>query len=162
MEEQSRPSDPSLFGLTIDLNSKAHLLETASWTKFLAIAGFIFIGVMICWGILMPEVIENNLSRTNQEFQSTFPKSSYRIVMIVYVTIFGFIYFLPCLFTLRFSNQMKKALNSNNQGVLILAFKNLKITARYIGVLTIIFLSLFVIMAVVMLIVMPDLPAAKQ
>lgn len=163
MEEQSNQQESSLFGLTIDLNSRTHLSETAGWTRFLAIAGFIFIGLMICWGILMPAFMENNLSRYNRAgVQPPFSTSMYTVMMLVYVIIFGSIYFFPCLFTLRFSNRVKKSLRTNDQEMLSSAFKNLKITVRYLGVLTIIFLSIFIIALLVFVVALSSLPPGAQ
>ncbi|MGZ3959302.1 MAG: DUF5362 family protein, partial [Flavisolibacter sp.] len=53
------------------------------------------------------------------------------------------VYFFPCLFLFRFSAGMKKALNSNSQDELDLAFQNLKSMFKYVGVITIIFLALY-------------------
>jgi uncharacterized membrane protein YjgN (DUF898 family) len=162
MEEQTQPQSSSLFGLTIDLNSKAHLLEAAKWTKFLAIAGFIFIGLMVSWGILMPELMKNSIPKLNPDFENDFSISMFRTMMIVYMLVFAAIYFFPCLYTLRFSNLMKRSLHTNNQEKLTSAFKNLKITVRYLGVLTIIFLSLSVLVFVIFLITFPNMPGTTQ
>jgi len=63
---------------------------------------------------------------------------------IVYLS-FGVLYFFPCLFLFRFANNMIVALNSNEQITLNRSFQNLKIMFRYVGILTIIVLALYII-----------------
>ena len=144
MEEPNAPQE-SIFGLNIDPNSRVHLTETAKWTRFLAIAGFIAIGLMILYGIIMSFTFQRFMPRYSEGFESPYSTSGLGYIFIVYTSIFGIIYFFPCLFTLRFSNFMKQALLANDQDKLTLAFQNLKITVRYLGILTIIALVLGVI-----------------
>jgi uncharacterized membrane protein YjgN (DUF898 family) len=144
MEQDNQTHESSIFGLTIDLNSKTHLVETARWTRFLAIAGFVFIGLMIVYGIVMSAVMGNAMSKVDNDMGPAF-SSAFGVVMIMYMVVIGVIYFFPCLFTLRFSNHLREALNTNDQEKLTKAFQNLKITVRYLGILTIIGLAFFVI-----------------
>src|SRR5256885_16811682 len=113
-ENPDQNKDSSLFGLVIDPNSRIHLTETAKWTRFLAIAGFIFIGLMILYGVMMSFVFNNLMDKYQPAFPQTYP-ANMGIVLVLYMVIFGLIYFFPCLFTLRFSNYMRRALYSNDQ-----------------------------------------------
>jgi len=148
--EQQEQSQDSLFGLSIDPNSRMHLAETARWTRFLAITGFVFIGLMIVYGIVMSVVINKAMSRYSNDFGSPY-SSTFSFVMIIYMLIIGVIYFFPCLFILRFSNFMREALHTDDQDKLTSAFQNLKITVRYLGILAIIGLVLFAIIILVAL-----------
>ena len=69
-------------------------------------------------------------------------------VGIVYV-VGAIIYFFPCLYLLRFSNQTKTALASDDQTKLTSAFKNLKSMFRFVGVLTIIVIAIYIVAAFV-------------
>jgi hypothetical protein len=62
----------------------------------------------------------------------------------VYIVL-AVIYFFPCLFLYRFSTKMKTALNGNEQTDLTLSFQNLKSLFRYIGVITVIILAIYLI-----------------
>jgi hypothetical protein len=53
------------------------------------------------------------------------------------------LYFFPCYFLLRFSAKMNSALASDDAATLNESLRNLKVTFRYMGILTIIFLALF-------------------
>jgi hypothetical protein len=137
----------SLFGLGIDTISKAHLSEAAKWAKFLAICGFIFIGLMLVYGILMSIMIVG-MASTMSGFETTSGDASLKnllgIGMIIFYIAFGVIAFFPYYFLLRFANKMKAALLSNDQELLNGSFQNLKILYRYAGILTIISLILII------------------
>ncbi|HEX6845671.1 MAG TPA: hypothetical protein VF144_01775 [Chitinophagaceae bacterium] len=137
----------SLFGLGIDNISKGHLSEAAKWAKFLAICGFIFIGLMVVYGILMSIMIVSMTSTMGQvdtiSSEDTF-KGFMGIGMIIFYIVFAVIAFFPYYFLLRFANKMKGALISNDQELLNGSFQNLKILYRYAGILTIISLVLII------------------
>ena len=65
--------------------------------------------------------------------------------MILVYVLAGLLYFFPCLFLLQFANKMKIALTEGDDLMLSESFRSLKKTFRYMGVLTIIFLALFLI-----------------
>ncbi len=146
----------SLFGLGIDENSKAQLSEAARWAKFLAIAGFVGLGLMIIYGIYMSFIFSSMLGQMDDRFGgmggSGGLASSLGAGMIVFYIIMAIIGFFPLLFLLRFSNKMKAALDSNDQDVLNESFRNLKVYYRYIGIITIISLVLIVISILMMIV----------
>jgi hypothetical protein len=59
------------------------------------------------------------------------------------------IYFFPVYYLLQFSNKMKKALVDKNEDTLAKAFEMLKSHYKFIGVFTIITLSLYALFAIV-------------
>ena len=137
----------SLFGLGIDNISKSHLSEAAKWARFLAICGFIFLGLMIIYGIVMSFVIvdmANALSQVDSTPSENSLKKMMRIGMVIFYIVFAVIAFFPYYFLLRFANKMKAALISNDQDALNGSFQNLKILYRYMGILMIISLVLIV------------------
>ena len=139
----------SLFGLSIDQTSKSYLSEAAKWAKFLAIAGFIGLGLMVVYGIYISLV----LSTAMQEFEDGFGGgystrglgSTFGTGVIIIYIIIAVIAFFPLLFLLRFSKKMKTALDSNEQEILNDSFRNLKVYYQYVGVLTIIGLVLMLL-----------------
>lgn len=143
MEHLDQPQESSLFGLNVDPVIKSHLFETARWGKFLAIVGFVVCGLIVVGGIFMVtafSTFERRYSGYNSSASlgAVFGPS----LAIIYVLI-SILYFFPCLFLLRFSNKMKTALATDNQAELTLSFQNLKALFRYVGILTIIVLSLY-------------------
>ena len=137
----------SLFGLGIDNISKSHLSEAAKWARFLAICGFIFLGLMVIYGIVVSFVIvdmANALSQVDRTPSENSLKNMMRIGMVIFYIVFAVIAFFPYYFLLRFANKMKAALISNDQDALNGSFQNLKILYRYMGILMIISLVLIV------------------
>ena len=137
----------SLFGLGIDNISKSHLSEAAKWARFLAICGFIFLGLMIIYGVAMSFLIvnmANTMSQVDSSPSENSLQSMMRIGMVIFYIVFAVIAFFPYYFLLRFANKMKAALISNDQDALNGSFQNLKILYRYMGILMIISLVLIV------------------
>jgi len=135
----------SLFGLGIDNISRSHLSEAAKWARFLAICGFISLGLMIIYGIVVSFVIADMagaLSQVDSTPNENSLKDMMRIGMIIFYIVFAVIAFFPYYFLLRFANKMKAALISNDQDALNGSFQNLKILYRYMGILMIISLVL--------------------
>lgn len=135
----------SLFSLSIDPATKAHLSETAKWARFLAIVGLVFMVLLVVIGLystLMISRYENEL--TGRYGERSFLASIGTGVAAMYV-IMAVVAFFPLLFMLRFAAQMRNALASNDQTLLNSSFQNLKIYFRYLGIVTIIFLLLIVL-----------------
>jgi hypothetical protein len=73
-----------------------------------------------------------------------FKEESSGATFAVIVSLFSCSIF-PCLFTLRFANKMRIAIDANDMHHLNESFRNLKITFRYLVIVTIIFLALVII-----------------
>ncbi|MDP9230207.1 MAG: hypothetical protein M3O67_06000 [Bacteroidota bacterium] len=145
----------SLFGLSIDTTSKAHLAEAGRWARFIAIAGFILLAFMVIYGILITSMMSSSLSVMENQYGGYRNRgfgSAFGAAMIVVYVLGALIYFFPLLFTFRFSSYMKKALQANDQDALNDSFKNLKILLRFYGILMIIGLA-FVAIGLLMSIV---------
>lgn len=132
--EQS--SNSSLFSLSIDPVTKAHLSEAAKWARFLAILGMIFLVLIILAGVFGSTMLFSSMS--GFEGDSTGMAAYGSGIVAGYMIVIAVIYFFPLLFTLRFANNARTALNTNNQQALNTAFQNLKACFRFIGILTII------------------------
>ena len=139
--------ETSLFGLSIDPIGKSHLSDTARWAKFLAIVGMVMCVLIVVFGIIAATAI-SNVSDFQRDFggrRSSYDTGGLGITLMITYIIIAVIYFFPCLFTLRFSNHMQNAIRANDQTSLNESFKNLKVTFRYMGILTIIFIALFLL-----------------
>src|SRR4029079_4093291 len=144
MEEVQRSS---LFSLSIDPVTKAHLSETARWARFLAIVGLIGIVLMVVGGLAYSIWITSMLQTMQGRYGGFSSNYSTGVAIgsaIIFV-IAAAIAFFPMLYMLRFAGQMRTALNSNDQESLNSSFQNLKIYFRYVGIITIIGLALWVI-----------------
>lgn len=145
--EFSSSSSSSLFGLSINENSKTELAEAARWARFLAIIGFIMCGLIVLAGIFAGSFFSMFMSSGMQDFEGMdggVPAGMGGIMAVVYIIV-ALIYFFPCLFLYRFAKQMKTAIATNEQGALNSSFQNLKTLFRFMGILTIIMIVIYVI-----------------
>ncbi|HET9746302.1 MAG TPA: DUF5362 family protein [Chitinophagaceae bacterium] len=138
--EQNTP----LFEFGIDDMTRMHLAETAKWAKFLSIIGFIMCGLIVILSFFIGSIFSTSLNRYNDYNENT-GFAGLGIVMTVLYLAIGVLYFFPCLFLFRFANQMATALNTNEQLTLNRSFQNLKRMFRYMGILTIVVISLYVL-----------------
>jgi hypothetical protein len=135
--------EPSLFGFGIDQASRAHLLEAAKWAKFLVIVGFVMCGLLVIVSFFIGTIFSTSMGKYN-DYSGGLGAGLGIFVTVLYLAI-AVLYFFPCLFLLRFANNMIVALNTNEQFTLNRSFQNLKIMFRFVGILTIVVLSLYII-----------------
>ena len=138
----------SLFSLTIDPVTKSHLSETARWARFLAIVGMVSLVLIIVFGLAYSIWISTMVdSMQNQVgLQTTRPYASgLAIGSAVLFIIAAAVAFFPLLYMFRFANQMKTALYGNDQEGLNASFQNLKKYFRYVGIITIISLGMWIV-----------------
>ena len=138
--------ETTLFEFGVDQISRTHLSEAARWAKFLAIFGMVMCGLVAIMGIFVGATFSTVPGQFDSGSQSlSFLGPGLGIFMIVLYIGFAILYFFPCLFLLRFANHMRNALGSHDQLALNTSFQNLKIMFRYVGILTIIVVALYVI-----------------
>lgn len=139
--------NPSLFGLNVDATGQSHLGEAAGWAKFLAIAGMVSCVLLVIVGIFAATALSSLDSSFQRDFGggSSDMNSAMGVTVAVTYIFIAVIYFFPCMFLLRFANHMQNALKANDLNSLNESFKNLKVTFRYMGILTIIGLVFFVL-----------------
>lgn len=150
MMEESQPQ--ALFSLSIDPVTKAHLSETARWARFLAIVGMVFVVLLVAGGVFY-SIWFSSMARSMQDnYGFQYPASYSGGLVIVSALVFlitAVIAFFPMLYMFRFASQMKTAIYGNDQESLNASFQNLKRYFRYVGIITIIGLALWVIWVLV-------------
>lgn len=105
---------------------------------FLSVLGFIFLGLLIIFGLV------------TSTFLTTFKTGDANLgipesLLIIAFIIAAAINFFPVLFLFRFSRNMRDAVQSSDNSKLDKAFRNLRIYFTYIGILVILVLSIYVI-----------------
>ena len=129
----------NLFELHVDHNGSSFLREIAKWSKFLSIVGFVMIGLLLL-GIVFG----------GSTMLTTFSSAGYGeaagIIGMFYiglVAVIMLIYFFPCLYLYKFASKMQAALRNNDQDTLNASFENLKSCFKFMGIFTIICLSIY-------------------
>tara|TARA_R110002072_G_scaffold31868_1_gene98046 strand:- start:50 stop:499 length:450 start_codon:yes stop_codon:yes gene_type:complete len=130
--------------LVVTSKSKTFLREIARWTFFFSILGFIGITFLLIAGILIGFTYASVLDMVSQ--QQGLPALGLPLAISYVVS--ALLYFMPVWYLFKFSRKMKSALATKNDDVLADAFENLKSHFKFIGVLTIIVISLYVLLIV--------------
>ncbi len=129
-------SEPS--GLKLNNHAKEFLKEAAKWTKFLSIVGFIAIGLLVVVALFFGAIFSSLSGFGDAGLGGGFITVIYLLVAVLY--------FFPVYYMYKFSVNMKSALRENDEDTLTKAFEYLKSHYKFIGILTIIMISFYLLM----------------
>lgn len=125
-------AENSLFA---SIEIKDYLLETAKWGKILAIVGFVGIGLLLLIALFM---------MFGMSFMSSMlGLPSYMGFMGFFYIVFGAMYYFPISYLYKFSVKMKQGLLSNELPTVASSFQNLKSLFKFMGILTVVILSIY-------------------
>jgi hypothetical protein len=119
-----------------------HLNTTRKWAMFLAILGYIFIGLLLIIGIIAGTFL--SAFKTGNS-GAGIPES----VIIILFFVMATMYFFPIHFLFRFSKFSAHAFETGSKEELHKAFKNLKSYFIYQGVLIIIGLTIYILILLI-------------
>ena len=142
--ESNQPLD-SNFGEGLHLSGQSldYLKETAKWAKFLAIVGFVMLGLILVIFVLIGLFLgSTGLSSLGGEEAAMFGAMG-AMGMIFYALIIIAIYFMPTLFLYRFATNMQSAIRTEDSDSLQTSLSNIKSLFKYVGILTLIVLVLY-------------------
>lgn len=131
--ENETPTAPANQLLTINYDGMQQMHETVKWTKFIAITGFVMLAIMLAIPFVFLFV------NFPDEFEAF---SGFQFLPIIIV---GAIYFFPIYYLFKFSILAKSALRFNDSNLITSAFKYLKLHYRFMGIMLIIVLAIYLI-----------------
>lgn len=127
--------------LTDDSKSKTYLLEVSKWGKFLAIVGYIGIAVLAIVAIAL--IVISFITSIKLDVGLSLGTFG-----VIYFAL-AILYYFPVKFLYKFSIQIKKGLESDNNQDITLGFENLKSLFKFLGILTIVILSIYALLLVI-------------
>ncbi|GET33460.1 hypothetical protein PbJCM13498_23230 [Prolixibacter bellariivorans] len=130
-------------GITLSEVALHHIKQTAKWAQFLAIIGFVGTALIVVAGLFMGTVM-SSLSQLGGSEMAKFPAAWLSAIYII----LGGVYFVPSWFLYKFSTETRTALLGNDEGVLTEALSNLRRTFKFLGIMTIIIIGLYVLVFV--------------
>lgn len=135
--------------LQVSATAQNFLAESAKWSRFLAIMGFIFCGLMVVVAFFIPALIV-----TLPPYNTLPAGYSSGIVtgMTVVYLLLAVLLFFPCFYLYKFSVKMRISLNTESQENFEESLKNLKSLFKFYGILTIIMLSFYALVFVIAMI----------
>ncbi len=139
--EQNSNEKQSTNYLLVD-ESVNYLNQTRKWTMFLSVLGFVGIGFLILAGFIMMFMG----TAMSQQIPSSVP-FNFGYLGVIYLVL-GAVYFIPIYYLFTFSNKMRNALYANDMDILTSAFKYLRNYYRFIGVVTIVLISLYILIMI--------------
>ena len=128
--------------IEIERETLSHLDTTRRWAMFLAIIGFIFLGLIIIIGLIAGTFLT---AFNSGEKGLGIPES----LMFLPVLLLAVVYFFPVLFLFRFSKHTSHAIHNFDKLELHKALKNLKYYFVYIGIMIIIVFSIYIVVLIV-------------
>ena len=112
---------------------RSDLLETSKWVMFFAVLLFIVLGLVAIASLMM-----------------IFTAGAMGFGMaIVMIGIYGTLIFFPAWYYYKFSTLTRQALNYNDNDALDDGFAYLKRFYRFVGILIIVFIALYLVLAIV-------------
>lgn len=128
--------------LVISEQIMTHLNETRKWAKFISIMGFIGVGLIVIIALSIGSILNFVASMAPMPL----PFSSFFITLI-YLLI-ALLYFFPVRYLYLFSTKMETALMQKDQSELSASFENLKSVFKFIGIMTIVVISIYILIIV--------------
>ncbi len=128
--------------MELSAQSVIYLNDTRKWTLFFSILGFIFMGIMIL-GVIFMLTIFGSMSPMAS------PASGMGVMLAFFYLALGALYFFPIYYLFKFSTHSKNAIYSENSEQIELAFKFLRLHYKFIGILTIIILAIYVLIFII-------------
>jgi hypothetical protein len=127
--------------LIVDSTISAHLKETAVWSKFLAVIGFIYSALVALGAIFAASMFARLTGNATGGSNGLLAGG---MVGIIYLGLAGIVFFMS-MYLFRFAKNTQLALKTNDQETLIAAFKNMKIYFRFAGIITVVVLIITVL-----------------
>jgi hypothetical protein len=128
--------------IEIEQDTLNYLNTTRKWTMFLAIIGFIFLGLVIIVGVIAGTFL-SAFSGGKMNAGISGP------LVLIPLLLVAAIYYFPVLFLFRFSKHTAHAVKTLDKLELHKAIRNLKSYFVYIGILLIVVLSFYVVALIV-------------
>ncbi len=116
-----------------------HLNQISKWTTFFSVLGFIAVGVLLIFAAFSGRIFS---AMTHYH-----AKGAALIMSLVYI-IMAVIYFFPVVYLYRFSILSRRAIRVNDPNEIVTAFKNLKWHFQFVGIVTIIFLLVYLLVGI--------------
>lgn len=134
--------------LQVDDTVRANMLEMGRWGKFLAIVGFISMGLMILMGLFMLTAM-SKVTMPASEFGdapmatgSAFGSMMGGAMFFIYI-ILAALYFYPTYALYKYSVLVKRGINTEDQFTFNKAFGYLRGCFKYLGILVLIMICIY-------------------
>ena len=124
--------------IEVDRATQFTLLEMGKWTKFIAIVGFVFIGIMVLLGSFFAMMVRNMPGAEHNPIAMMGG-----VGMTIYFIFIAGISFYPLYALLKYATNMKAAVRTGSKELFTNAIVYLKNAFKYYGIMMIIILCIY-------------------
>jgi len=124
----------------------AFLRESAKWSMFLAILGFIGIAFMVIMGLFMGTIL-SSFSQMGGGMNNS-PFTMMPGLMAGFYIVIAVLYFFPIYYLFKYAQNTKIALQSANSDLLADALGYLKSHHKFLGIMMIVMISLYILIII--------------
>jgi hypothetical protein len=142
--EMGHEEEDDVIRLIITEDVRSYIYETAKWTKFLSIVGFILTGLMVMVALSVGSMMDSMAEIPAYSGLAAMGSG----VFIFFYLLLALVYFYPSYLMYKFSSAAKLAVLYGSQEGLSEAMAKMKSIFKFWGILTIVFISLYVLMIV--------------
>jgi hypothetical protein len=142
----------------LELNAQAEdaLRVSAKWSMFLAIMGFIGIGLMVLAAIFMTSA----MSMVPDDVYGNSPFGAMKGFISIIYFFMAAIYFVPVYYLFKYAAGMKEALVVRNSDLVSDALVFLKSHHKFLGIMMIVLISLYILIIVGMVVYFASMAAS--
>lgn len=133
----SMEENQSILGMEVEPQGRANLTEVARWGKFLAIVGYVFMGIFVLMLAFAWNSFMNAFTGSYPDPYSSSIMSASSGFFLVIIVLFLGIFFTLLFFLLRGATRIKTGLRDNDQAVFNSGLANLRNYFIMFGVLSI-------------------------
>lgn len=117
-----------------------YIKETAKWGKFLAIVGYVVMGLLVLLAIAVMLGMSALSKTTGHNIFSVW-------IGMIYILLAG-VYYVPITYLYRFSVRAAQAVENNDEEEYTAAFENLKSLFKFLGIFTIVMFAIYALILV--------------
>ena len=125
-------------GLQIDYTTMPVLKESASWARFISVAGMIFSGIALVMAFIYASRVESAL---NEGFMRSGTAGYLSVLALI---LFAVSFFVLCNYLFRFANRMLTAIGTADKYEFVTSIRHLRNTYKIMAILFSIYFLLFI------------------
>lgn len=135
--------------LKITNEAYTYLGSIAQWAKFLSIVVFVALGLSVISILSTGVMITTMNAYAVETHDALYTPGVFSWGYATFMLLTLVIYFVPTYFLYKFAQNLKKALVENDTAKLTLSFHFLQRNYKFVGIVTIILLAIFILMFIV-------------
>ncbi|QKJ30575.1 hypothetical protein HQ865_12675 [Mucilaginibacter mali] len=149
VKEQALPEEPAMV---LSQEAQYYLQQIGKWASFLGIVGFVFCGLFFIMAIFIGSIFAMMSKISPMYAQNPAASAMGPMLSVIYI-VFDAIYFILVLYLYQFAVRIKRGIAFVDNAMVTSAFSKLKSFFKAWGIITIVLLSFYALIFVIVAIV---------